>query len=144
MEKVGLRPWCGQPSDRGRLKNRNRNINKKNYHYTAAPLTRALPLDPAGLSAPRPPTIQKKSPPLSLSVTKLIGCDSRTTIRVCNYRSRNGVQFNSVLLWTPPLYSVFHKFRFIITCYIFGNFRIRSKLKYDNKTVINDAIVLEF
>jgi len=20
MEKVGLRPWCGQPSDRGRLK----------------------------------------------------------------------------------------------------------------------------
>jgi len=23
MEKV--RPWCGQPSDRGRLKNRNRN-----------------------------------------------------------------------------------------------------------------------
>ena len=27
MEKV--RPWCGQPSDRGRLKNRNRNI--QNY-----------------------------------------------------------------------------------------------------------------
>jgi len=25
MEKV--RPWCGQPSDRGRLKNRNRNRN---------------------------------------------------------------------------------------------------------------------
>ena len=24
MEKV--RPWCGQPSDRGRLKNRNRNL----------------------------------------------------------------------------------------------------------------------
>ena len=24
MEKV--RPWCGQPSDRGRLKNRNRNV----------------------------------------------------------------------------------------------------------------------
>ena len=22
MEKVGLRPWCGQPSDRGRLKYR--------------------------------------------------------------------------------------------------------------------------
>ena len=28
MEKV--RPWCGQPSDRGRLKNRNRNSIAKN------------------------------------------------------------------------------------------------------------------
>ena len=31
MEKVGLRPWCGQPSDRGRLKNRTeQNILRRN------------------------------------------------------------------------------------------------------------------
>ena len=38
MEKV--RPWCGQPSDRGRLRNRNRNIlallHATSYAYTAA------------------------------------------------------------------------------------------------------------
>ena len=31
MEKV--RPWCGQPSDRGRLRNRNRNIDYFTLHY---------------------------------------------------------------------------------------------------------------
>jgi len=32
MEKV--RPWCGQPSDRGRLKNRNRpSVCEKNHQF---------------------------------------------------------------------------------------------------------------
>jgi len=31
MEKV--RPWCRQPSDRGRLKEQNRTVNKKTIRY---------------------------------------------------------------------------------------------------------------
>ena len=56
MEKVGLRPWCDQPSDRGRLRNRTEHVSDPNSIWleneaTLVDGSPSLPAAPCGPGA---------------------------------------------------------------------------------------------
>ena len=133
MEKV--RPWCGQPSDRGRLRNGTPSKNLGPYSYALRPL------EPCHFSEPHTVVDGLTPPPMSrfLCLKRCRGSMRLFKIerQVPSEKQRNSLQTLAYVFFCESITLNIHSLLFVdksLQSYYTGNWRFPVSLKQDGST----------